>query len=137
MIKVNGKELTLSNSDLIMLGKARVLATFGQHRVRVGAVAAIKRTPIAGAFNTSRNLPSVEYPHCTVHAEVNLLKMIPYEKRSKVTIYVSRISRANKLLPSKPCNRCCNALGIAGIPEVVYYNGSTYISEAPFDARSK
>lgn len=126
-----------SSTDIKMLWKARELAAFGEHRVRVGAVAAIKRTPIAGAFNTSRNLPTVEYPHCTVHAEVNLLRMIPYNKRSKVTVYVARISKANKLMPSKPCWRCCEALGIAGIPEVVYYNGSTYIAEAPFDARSK
>jgi deoxycytidylate deaminase len=67
---------------------------------------------------------------------MNLLSMIPYEKRSKVTIYVARVNLQNKIMPSAPCATCRSNLILAGIKYVVYYDGKEIRKEKPADARS-
>lgn len=127
----------LSSTDHYLFRRARELAEFGEHRVRVGCVAAIKGTTICGAFNTHRNLPSVEYPYCTNHAESNAIDGIPYDKKNKVTLYVARISVAGYTQPSHPCVKCIARMIYTGIKYVVYYDGKILVKETPKYAKPR
>ena len=122
----------ISTNDEKHFRSALAMAYFGEHRVRVGAIAAIKSTRICGAFNTHRNLPTVAYPNCTTHAEMNALDGIPYGKWGQVTFYVARISKAGKTMPSKPCRRCMNKLSFMSIKYVVYFDGKNLVKEVPY-----
>ena len=112
----------VSGTDKHLFAKAAKLAKFGQHRVRVGCVAAIKRRAIAGAFNTSRNITLVKYTDRGNHAEMNTLAGVPYEKRDQVTFYVVRLSVSGDIVDSFPCEYCFEELTKAGIKNIVYWH---------------
>ena len=112
----------ISNTERYLFDEATRLAEFGEHRVRVGAIAATGRTKVAGAFNTSRNRSPVDYTAITYHAEHNLLRMLPYNLRQRSTVYISRIDTDGRVCDSKPCPRCMKKLKRAGIARIVYYS---------------
>ncbi len=110
--------------DQRLFDRAYDIARFGQHRVRVGAIAAIGNTQLSGAFNLQRNLPHVPFGAQTVHAERACLCLVPYEKRDKVTLYVARIDSLGNIKPSKPCEKCAVSLiHEYHIKDVVFWNG--------------
>lgn len=115
----------LSLSEIGRFVKAANLAQLSTaNRVRCGAVAEFKGNILCGAFNTHRNIPrNVDFGYMTYHAEQNCLDMIPWEKRSKVSLYVARIGRLGDLRPSYPCHRCQAILVEAQIPQIIYYDG--------------
>ena len=104
--------------------RAYNLAHFGEHRVRVGALAANKSTTICGAFNTIRNhtLNDSTFLSYTRHAEWNCLRMVPYNLLGNITLYVARIDPKSNLKPSYPCNRCLPFIQKLGIKEIIYWN---------------
>ena len=114
----------ITHKDERFFTQAYELAQYGEHRVRVGCVATIKSTPIAGGFNTVRNITTsgVHYSAHTNHAEMNVLDMIPYMSRAKVSLYVCRIDSEGLLKPSKPCRRCIKSIHIVGIKEVIFWD---------------
>lgn len=114
----------ISKTDEYLFKKTLDLAKYGEHRVRVGSLAAIKRRPICGAFNTTRNLTCVDYQDRGNHAEMNVLASIPYEKREQVTLYVARLSVGNTIKDSFPCRFCFSELEDAGIKSIVYWGNS-------------
>lgn len=119
----------ISKSDHLHFTKAMYLAHSGKHRVRVGCVAAIKGTRIAGAFNTVRNVTKngVVFTDHTFHAEENCLRMVPYELRPKTSLYVCRIDRNGRLKPSYPCVYCLAQIKITGFKYLIYYDGAKLV----------
>ena len=114
----------ITAKDEYFFTKAWELASYGEHRVRVGCVAVIKSTPIAGSFNTIRNttVSGVPYTAHTNHAEENCISMIPYLSRSKATIYICRIDSEGALKASKPCKHCLRLIRRHQIKEVVFWD---------------
>lgn len=87
--------------------KALELAENGEHRVRVGCIAAVGNKLIAGGFNTYRNDPRLtDFGNATYHAEQNVLNMVPARLLDKVTLYIARIKQNGEPVASEPCNRC-------------------------------
>lgn len=113
--------ITLTNKRLF--ARAYELALHGEHRVRVGALAAVKSTPVAGAFNTFRNNPNnVVFTAQTRHAEWNCMHMVPYTQRTKVSLYVARVDTDNNLKASMPCVRCRAMLKRMNVKEVIFWD---------------
>lgn len=101
--------------------RAVSLAQQGQHRVRVGCIAAVNGKILAGAFNTFRNSAKI-VPHraATYHAEHNTLNLIPERLLDRCTVYVARINLDGKPMPSRPCTYCMAEIAAGSIREVVY-----------------
>ena len=121
---------TISQSHHNLFDKARDLAEFGEHRVRVGCVIARKGKPFVGTFNTIRNgeVESLgdQYFRHTYHAEANAIKLLQYEhvKTGGLTMLVCRLDRAGELKPSRPCHRCIRTIKNQGaISRIVFWNG--------------
>ena len=55
------------------------------------------------------------YPVACYHAETHALYKVPKEKRSKATIYVTRIRKNGKYGLSKPCEHCVRSLLTEGV----------------------
>ena len=109
---------------------ARRLANQSSYSIRVGAVAANNGKLLAGAFNTIRNPSSnVPFGHATFHAERNCLLMVPFDSLRRATLYVARIDKSGKRMPSRPCNRCMVFLQQRGIRELVYFDGKFIVKE--------
>jgi deoxycytidylate deaminase len=101
----------ISSTDHLHFNCAQRLAEFGQHRVRVGCVAAIGRKRL-------------DWNQATRHAEVNCMYMVPWEKKDKTTLYVARIGIYKEPRPSFPCEACMDAIVAKGFKAVVYMNDS-------------
>jgi deoxycytidylate deaminase len=113
----------ISSTDHLHFNCAQRLAEFGQHRVRVGCVAAIGRKRLAGSFNTYRNMAmNVDWNQATRHAEVNCMYMVPWEKKNKTTLYVARIGIYREPRPSFPCEACMDAIVSKEFKAIVYMN---------------
>jgi hypothetical protein len=111
----------ISRRDVRLFNQAGVMATLGQGRVRVGVVLARGRRPYVWEHNISA--PKEELPDLLNHAERRALKS---EVRPKSTMYVVRIDRAGRLMPSVPCLSCTDAIYEAdgNIRRVVYWDGT-------------
>jgi tRNA(Arg) A34 adenosine deaminase TadA len=107
--------------DIEYYNKAVFLAHNGEHRVRVGCVAAHNGKILAGAFNTFRNSAKI-VPHkaATYHAEHNTLNLIPDRLLSRCTIYIARIGLDGALMPSRPCVYCMAEIASESLKEIVY-----------------
>jgi tRNA(Arg) A34 adenosine deaminase TadA len=109
--------------DIDFFHRARNLAENGQHRVRVGCLAAVNGKIISGTFNTYRNdAKVVPYKNATYHAEHNCLNLIPDRFLPRVTLYVARINLSGIALPSRPCVYCMAEITSSSVREVVYYS---------------
>lgn len=90
---------------------------------RHGAVLEIGGRVLAKAINTGK-------PWATdgrsVHAEVAALKRLITKGRLKrgvcVNIYVARVSPAERVVLSKPCDKCLEALRASGMVRSIYYS---------------
>lgn len=117
----------ITSKDEMFFSRAFELARFGEHRVRVGCLAVNKSTPIAGTWNTIRNATTngVPYTAHTNHAEASCINLVPYLRRSKITLYVCRIDSNDLLKPSKPCKHCMTVIRGNRVKEVIFWNGTT------------
>ena len=114
----------ITAKDEMFFSRAFELAQYGEHRVRVGCIATIKSTPIAGTWNTIRNttISGVPYTAHTNHAEASCINLVPYLRRSSITLYVCRIDSNGYLKPSRPCKHCMKVIRGNRIKEVVFWN---------------
>lgn len=111
---------TLSR-DLAFYWEAVDLAEYSSYTTRVGCIAAKGSKKIAGGFNRLRNpAKNVSFGDATFHAEYNVLRLVGYP--DKVTLYIARLGKNNKTMPSRPCNRCMEMINDNGIAEIVYMN---------------
>lgn len=132
-IEVNigtGRPVGLSNQELIYVRRAWHLARMSTEPKRHGALLVSGRKVLAVGVNTFRNdTKSVEFAPdmCSYHAEQNVLKQI--ERTSSdvrqllaksARLYVVRINRAERLMPSKPCAKCEAMLIAVGIKTVIH-----------------
>lgn len=117
--------------DIAAFTKATKLAAFGEHRVRVGALATVGNKVIAGAFNTYRNDPkNVPLRNATYHAEQNCLSQVPDRLLNKVTLCVVRLNLAGEPLPSFPCSHCMELLKKSKqVNEIVYINKFKHLAK--------
>lgn len=114
------RQSSIYAKDVAFFDSAIELANYGEHRVRVGCVAAVNGKRVAGAFNTYRNRPDLGYGNATYHAEFNVIRQIPYRLIKKATIYVARINVMGGPVPSYPCERCRDNMMLAGVADFVY-----------------
>ena len=109
---------------------ARRLASQSMYPIRVGCIAAHNGKVLAGAFNTIRNPASnVPYGNATYHAEYNCISMVPDRLVSRITLYVARIDKSSKRMPSRPCDRCMVNIATRDIREIVYFDGQFIVKE--------
>jgi deoxycytidylate deaminase len=109
--------------DVDFFWEAVNVAYSGQHRVRVGCVAAVNCKLICGGFNTYRNDPKFsEWGNATYHAERNTVLLIPQRFIPKSTLYIARLNLNGEPCPSRPCRVCLQELKAWGIRELVYMN---------------
>jgi deoxycytidylate deaminase len=59
--------------------------------------------------------------HLTVHAEIDALARVSNPKGA--VIYIARISKSGQEKLSMPCERCAEALMVAGIKQIIYTVG--------------
>lgn len=110
--------------DFKYYNRAANLCMLSDYHIRVGAFAAHNGKALAGAFNTVRNnTKNAEFGTATYHAEFNCLRMVPDRLLSRITLYVARIDKLGRHMPSKPCHRCTRELALRGVREIVYLNG--------------
>lgn len=110
----------ISRRDVRLFNQAGVMAALGQGRVRVGVVLARGRRPYVWEHNISA--PKEELPDLLNHAERRALRS---DVRPKSTMYVVRIDKAGRLMPSVPCVACAGVIEDHGnIRRVVYYDGA-------------
>jgi tRNA(Arg) A34 adenosine deaminase TadA len=110
--------------------RAARLCLQSDYHIRCGALAAVNSKVLAGAFNTVRNdAKNTPYGTATYHAEFNCLRMVPDRLLTRTTLYVARVDKAGKRMPSRPCNRCMGELELKGIRVVVYFDGEFIIKE--------
>lgn len=116
----------LSGSDFRWVARAIDEASKARMRVRVGAVVVVAGRASTG-HNKYRNPPRVSYHQASTHAEVDALKRAP-RGGDNGTIYIARLGRTGRLLPSFPCRRCVPVLANAGVKRIVWWDGYRWIS---------
>lgn len=121
---------TLSTKDHNYYGRALKLSLYGEHRVRVGALASVNAKITAGAFNTYRNVVNnAPYGSATYHAEFNCVRQIPPRLLPRTTLYVARVDKIGNPMDSRPCARCIKLLTFSGVRDVVYYFNGQLLKE--------
>lgn len=109
---------------------AKRLAGQSSYPIRVGCILANNNTVISGAFNTIRNPASnVPYGHATFHAERNCLVLAGGYSLRRATLYIARIDKSGKRMPSRPCSRCLDSIQESGLRELVYFDGHNIVKE--------
>lgn len=109
---------------------AKRLAWQSSYAIRVGALLANNGQTLAGAFNTVRNpANNVPYGGATFHAERNCLLLAGRRSLRRATLYIARIDKSGKHMPSRPCDRCLESIGIKGVRELVYFDGQFIVKE--------
>ncbi len=117
---MSNAEILQRDLDLYWDSAVRV-ASQSDYATRVGCVAAKGNRVIAGAFNTLRNISAnVPYGEATMHAEINVLRML--DQSAKITLYIARLNKTGKPMPSRPCIPCMLNIKHSGfsIREIVY-----------------
>ncbi len=113
----------ISVRDRQNIGRAlQVAATSPYIKFRHGAVAALNKRPLATATNRLRNDPATmqdppdAWRHCSIHAEVAVLRRAPQAN----TIYVARVDSSGDPCMAKPCPACVSTMEAHGVARVVY-----------------
>ncbi|MFE4583459.1 cytidine/deoxycytidylate deaminase family protein [Streptomyces chartreusis] len=96
-------------------------AARSQCRHRVGAVLTAGSRVLVASPNLHRNSPTIDYRHATFHAEEATLRRIRNPRRT--VIYVARLSARGLPTLAKPCDRCEEALRLAGVSRAYYTAG--------------
>ena len=116
----------LSGNDFRWIARAIQEALKSRMRVRVGAIVVVAGRATTG-HNKYRNPPRVSYHQASTHAEVMALKRAPHGGDNG-TIYIARLGRTNRLLPSFPCRRCVPVLADSGVKRIVWWDGYRWVS---------
>lgn len=114
--------LTKSARSAITLARSVAQSSLSKHRH--GAVLTRGGNVISTGFNKDRNDPRLCSPehilqHCSTHAEASAIMQAGPAARGSV-LYVVRVNKKSKLLNSRPCPRCWDAIRAAGVRKVVY-----------------
>lgn len=112
------------------IGAALASPGVGKRRgIRVGAVIAYGKHPIAAGFNSYKTHPFVAR-HCKwpyLHAEVAAVLAAGLDRCRGSVLVSARVLRNGSLANSKPCDDCLRIIRMAGIKTVIYTsdNGNT------------
>jgi len=119
----------ISQADQRAIARAvKAAAESEHHRYRVGA-AVVCSGRVVAAPNRFRNMPDVApYTEQSVHAEVRAILRAPHNGRGG-TLYVARLGKRDRLLASHPCARCMPLILEVGIKRIVWWDGSSWVSE--------
>lgn len=119
---------TISAADKRHIEKAVRAAQHSQHKYKVGA-ALVVAGRITAQSNRLRNSHIVApFTEQSVHAEVRAI-LRGYKNGRGGTMYVARLGKLGRLLPSHPCWRCSLVLSEAGVKRVVWWNGSSWAAK--------
>lgn len=113
----------LSRRDARMLSIALERARRdGRCRFRHAALIYRSGRVLSVEVNTYRNEPNEVIPvsHISIHAEEAAMRRCKAEHLRGATIYVVRVTNAERPALSRPCDRCRRALADAGVKRVVY-----------------
>lgn len=115
----------LSRTDQQRIDQAIKMATKSKHhKIRVGALLSVAGR-ISQSPNVPRNDPRICWEHASVHAEQAALAGA-YRDGAGGTIYVARIGKSGRVLPSFPCQRCVPMLKQAQVRRVVWFDGQRW-----------
>ena len=132
MPKGKGGTLKASKAEVLKKGYftlARNEATKVDHHIRVGAVLATKRCPVAVGKNSplkTHPLVSSYNPLKTVHAEFDAIIGIDRSLVQGGTMYVYREKFSGELGMAKPCPMCEAFLKHMGLKRVYYTTEDGY-----------
>lgn len=92
-------------------------------RYKVGAVV-FKNSSILSSGHNAKRANSIHpkyqvWPH-SLHAEQAALLGLDWHKLKNASIFVLRLTKAQKLSLAKPCQTCQNLLAFVGIKKVFY-----------------
>lgn len=138
------KSSSLSHTQTKYLSLATRVAALHTGKFKHGAVLVKGGRVLATAPNIYRNRPDLftrENPndveaqlksiheHCSVHAEVRVVKSVTPEQARGSTVYVARVNKndVNISMMSRPCKNCYNYMLNAGVKAVVYTEGDVAI----------
>ena len=117
--------MRLSNTDRAYLNVARYFATKSRSKNTHGAVVVKSGRVVGTGWNKTRNNPNIVSPEhiksdCSYHAEqVAIREAGEYNVRGAI-IYVARVNKSGHDRNSKPCLRCSDLIGRAGIKRVIF-----------------
>lgn len=112
----------LTRTEERHLFRASVIAAQSTERQRHGAVAAVGRRMLAVGVNSFRCHPTVASDpkrEASFHAEIAVLRQLT-EIDKRVTVFVSRVTKAGATAMSAPCTNCRQALKEAGVTKIVF-----------------
>ena len=96
------------------------------HYFRVGATVVVAKRA-STAHNVIRNSPLIAWQAASTHAEEAALSRA-YALGRGGTIYIARIGRKGRPLPSHPCSRCMPQIINSGIKRIVFFDGDAWQS---------
>lgn len=101
---------------------AKMLAEKSTSRYRLGCVISYKNVILSKGINDmSKTHPLSNAYGNTLHAEINALSKIKYNKNLKYsTVYVYRLLKNNKSAYARPCRYCLDKLKQYGIKRIFY-----------------
>lgn len=115
----------LSRTDQQRIDQAiRIAGKSKHHKIKVGALLSV-----AGRVSSSPNIPRNDaricWEHASIHAEQAALSSA-YKEGEGGTIYVARVGKSGRVLPSFPCQRCVPILKRARVKRIVWFDGQRW-----------
>lgn len=87
---------------------------------KLGSVIVNKSVLAIGSNKYMNDPKNVPVEKCGIHAEVNALNQVPWGKSIGSSIYTARYTPGGKISLARSCNRCFEALRLAGVKHVYY-----------------
>lgn len=116
----------ISGQDRRWIARSIREAHLSDHYFRVGATVVVAKRA-STAHNVIKNSPTVAWQAASNHAEEVAIGNA-YNGGRGGTIYIARIGRSERILPSHPCSRCMPQIINAGIRRIVFFDGTDWRS---------
>jgi tRNA(Arg) A34 adenosine deaminase TadA len=125
-----------SNTDRKYIDMAAREATKSSVLYRHGCIAVVSGKVMARGYNKYRTYSKdgLISDNCSCHAEIDVLrKCLKLNITKKISLYIVRISNAEGLLNSVPCEQCYNTMKQFPIKQVIYSSYDGEIKKVAFD----
>jgi len=86
----------------------------------MGAVVVQKNRIVSLGCNKDKTHPRSKTPWHTIHAELDAVLYVPYDRLYHADLYIVRITRNGSYSMSRPCSYCWNLLQSVNIKHVYY-----------------
>jgi len=99
------------------------------HSYHLGAVIVKKNRILNVGFNRNRTHPKSPHKYKYLHAEIDAIIGLDFEKLKGSTIYVFRENKQGGLALARPCSSCMTAIKTSGIKNLCYTTYGSYKKE--------